>query len=99
VEDEVVRVETMKISGEKIVRTEREVVLQPPDKDKEAKKEPAERPAKAPSLRRPGEDSPDSPDPAARPTKLPQAPPPGPEDPAPSKIPTPDGPGEILPSR
>src|SRR3984893_2513753 len=42
VSDEVVRVETMKVSGEKIVRTEREVILQPTDKekDREAKKEP-----------------------------------------------------------
>src|SRR5947207_14206106 len=53
--DEVVRVETMKVNGEKLVRSEREVAL--PDKDqdknKEAKKEPAERPANAPSMRRP----------------------------------------------
>ena len=38
--DEVVRVETIKVSGEKIVRTEKEIELQHPDKDKEAKKEP-----------------------------------------------------------
>jgi hypothetical protein len=103
VEDEVVRVETMKIGGEKIVRTEREVVLPRPEKDKEkdeeAKKEPGERPAKAPTMRRPGEDSQDGPAPASGATPLPPAPPRGPDDPAPSKIPTPDGPGEILPSR
>jgi hypothetical protein len=101
VDDEVARVETMKIGGEKIVRTEREVVLPQPDKDKdrEAKKEPGERPAKAPTLRRPGEDSQDAPDPAGGATPLPPAPPRGPDDPAPSKVPTPDGPGEILPSR
>jgi hypothetical protein len=101
VDEEVVRVETMKIGGEKIVRTEREVVLPQPDKDKdkEAKKEPGERPAKAPTLRRPGEDSQDAPDPAGGATPLPPAPPRGPDDPAPSKVPTPDGPGEILPSR
>jgi hypothetical protein len=101
VESEVVRVETMKVSGEKIVRTEREVVLQQPDKDrdKEAMKEPAESPAKAPSLRRPGEDSQEAPDPAAQPSAIPRPPPRGPDDPAPSKIPTPDGPGEIVPSR
>ena len=56
--DEVVRVETMKVSGEKIVRTEKEIILQQPDKekekDKEAKSEPGERPANAPSLKRPG---------------------------------------------
>jgi hypothetical protein len=99
VENEVVRVETMKISGEKIVRNEREVVLQQPDKDKEAKKEPAESPAKAPSLRRPGEDTQEAPDPAAQPSAIPRPPPRGPDDPPPSKIPTPDGPGEIVPSR
>ncbi len=62
VADEVVRVETMKVGGEKIVRTEKEVVLQQPDKD--AKKEPEIRPANAPTLRRPGEDSEDAPKPA-----------------------------------
>jgi hypothetical protein len=104
-DDEVVRVETMKVGGEKIVRTEREVVLPHPDKDgdrdrdKEAKKEPGERPAKAPTLRRPGEDTQDAPAPVSGPAPLPTAPPRGPDDPAPSKMPTPDGPGEILPSR
>jgi hypothetical protein len=79
--DEVVRVETMKVSGEKIVRTEREVVL-PKLEDKEAKKEPEERPANAPSLRRPGEDSEDVPKPGSgaaptRPVPPPDIPPPG----------------------
>ena len=55
--DEVVRVETMKVGGEKIVRTEKEVILEKPDKDTEAKKEQEDRPVNAPSLRRPGEDS------------------------------------------
>jgi len=42
--DEVVRVETMKVDGQKIVRTEKEVILQrDKDKDQEAKKEPNER--------------------------------------------------------
>src|SRR5579863_5066351 len=40
VADEVVRVETMKVGGQKIVRTEREVILDKPEK--EAKQEPAE---------------------------------------------------------
>ena len=63
VSDEVVRVETMKVGGEKIVRTEKEVILDKPDKDKdtEAKKEQEDRPANAPSLRRPGEDPEDVP--------------------------------------
>jgi hypothetical protein len=72
--DEVVRVETMKVGGEKIVRTEKEVVLQQPDR--EAKKEPEERPTNAPSLRRPGEDSEDVPRPADGAAPLPPRPPP-----------------------
>lgn len=86
--DEVVRVETMKVGGQKIVRTEKEIILPKPDEQKEAKKE-EERPAGAPSLRRPGEDSEDVPKPAdgvnpvppAAPPTIPQAPgDPGPGD-------------------
>jgi len=62
--DEVVRVETMKVGGEKIVRTDKEIVLPKADEEKEAKKEEQDRPANAPSLRRPGEDSQDVPKPA-----------------------------------
>ncbi len=88
--DEVVRVETMKVDGEKIVRTEKEIILEPSDKDKEAKKEPVERPANAPTMRRPGEDSQDVPKPAngASPMPPPMAPPDPPQ--------TPNGPGEIV---
>jgi hypothetical protein len=75
VEDEVVRVETMKVGGEKIVRTEKEIVLQPPT-DREAKKEPDVRPASAPTMRRPGEDSENVPKPADGPTHRPPAQPP-----------------------
>ncbi len=39
VSDEVVRVETMKVGGQKIVRTEKEIILEKPDKDTEAKKD------------------------------------------------------------
>ena len=87
--DEVVRVETMKVGGQKIVRTEREVVLESPDKNKEAKKEEEERPANAPSLRRPGEDSEDAPKPAdgRGPMPAPTMPPPPPGN---------SGPGDIL---
>ena len=55
--DEVVRVETMKVNGEKVIRTEKEVTLaaQP-----SVAKGPEERPANAPSLRRPGEDAPNA---------------------------------------
>jgi hypothetical protein len=89
---EVVRVETIKVSGEKILRTEREVVLQPPER--EAKKEPEERPTNAPTLRRPGEDSQDVPKPANSQSPLPPLPPP--DAPLPPGNP---GPGEMVPAR
>jgi len=60
--DEVVRVETMKVGGQKIVRTEKEVILQRPDKEEQAKQE--DRAPNAPSLRRPGEDQDNVPKPA-----------------------------------
>ncbi len=91
--DEVARVETMKVDGEKIVRTEKEVFLQP-DTTKEAKKEKEleERPASAPSLRRPGEDQQDVPKPANGAAPPPVMPPPD--------LPqTPSGPGEIVATR
>jgi hypothetical protein len=72
--DEVVRVETMKVGGQKIVRTEKEVILQRPEKDTEAKQE--DRPANAPSLRRPGEDSEEVPKPANGASPMPPAAPP-----------------------
>jgi hypothetical protein len=56
VNDEVVRVETMKVGGQKIVRTEKEIILKRPgDEQTEAKKTDEDRPANAPSLRRAGE--------------------------------------------
>ena len=54
--DEVVRVESMKVSGEKTVRTEKEVDLGGPAVATAAQKE--EHPVKAPTLRRPGEETP-----------------------------------------
>jgi hypothetical protein len=54
--EEVARVETMKVTGEKEIRTEREVDLPP---TAVAEKQ-AERPVNAPTLRRPGEDMPDA---------------------------------------
>jgi hypothetical protein len=71
--DEVVRVETMKVGGEKIVRTAKEVELNPPEKT--AKQEQEQRPANAPSLRRPGEDSQDVPNPSNGASPMPQPPP------------------------
>jgi hypothetical protein len=93
VADEVVRVETMKVGGEKIVRTEKEVVLEQPDKDKEARKEQEERPPNAPSLRRPGEDADDVPKPANGQAPLPPPTMPSPTSPAPG-----NGPGGIVPT-
>ena len=55
--DEVVQVKTMRMGGEKIVRTEKEVELE--EKPKEAKEEPMEKPANAPTLMRPGEQPPE----------------------------------------
>jgi hypothetical protein len=69
--DEVVRVETMKVSGEKIVRNEKEIDLG--HTAVAEKKE--ERPANAPTLRRPGEEMPENS--PARPSTA--APPPDPD--------------------
>jgi hypothetical protein len=55
--DEVVRVETMKVDGQKLVRVDKEVDLGAPTL---AKKQEERRPANAPTLRRPGEEMPDS---------------------------------------
>jgi hypothetical protein len=91
---EVIRVETMRVGGEKIVRTEKEVILEKPDKDTEARKEQEDRPANAPSLRRPGEDQDNVPKPADGVSPVPVAEPP--------TIPQPGGspgPGEMDASR
>jgi hypothetical protein len=91
--DEVVRVETMKVNGQKIVRTEKEVILDK-DEDQEAKKQPSERPANPPSLKRPGEDSDDVPKPSdGAPPPLIMPPPDIPQPQPPS------GPGEIVSAR
>ena len=77
--DEVVRVETMRVGGQKIVRTEKEIILPKPDQQEEAKKEePQERPANAPSLRRPGEDTQDVPKSSDTTNPLPPVAPPPP---------------------
>ena len=94
VNDEVVRVETMKIDGEKILRTQREVTLQPAP-EQEAKATPKEKqdsPANVPSLRRPGEASDDVPKPADGAAPMPPMPPPD--------VPQPQGgPGEMVSAR
>ena len=58
--DEVVRVETMKVDGQKMVRTEKEVDLQPQPSLAKAPDAGGTRPMNAPSLRRPGEPVDDS---------------------------------------
>jgi hypothetical protein len=55
--DEVVRVETMKVDGQKIVRADKEIDLGTPTV---AAKKSGDRPGTAPTLRRPGEQMPDS---------------------------------------
>jgi hypothetical protein len=94
VDDEVVRVETMKAGGQKIVRTEKEINLNRPDKDTEAKKSEQDRPANAPTLRRPGEDTEDVPKPAGGAAPMPPMPPmPPPDIPQPPGSP---GPGDLV---
>jgi hypothetical protein len=81
--DEVVRVETMKVDGQKIVRVEKEVDL---GEATVAKKQ-AERPVNAPTLRRPGEEMPESTpaNPSNTPPMAPVPPPSGPgSDPGPN---------------
>jgi len=74
--DEVVRVETMKVDGQKLVRTEKEV-----DLGTTVAKKQEERPANAPTLRRPGEEMPDS-NPSSMPSGgPPMSPPPTPGPP------------------
>jgi hypothetical protein len=67
--DEVVRLETMKVDGTKLVRTEKELSLDPVTKV--AKQEDEERPPNAPTLRRPGEEKDDSTLPSHAPPRLP----------------------------
>jgi len=78
--DEVVRLEVMKVDGQKIVRTEKEIDLESATKVATEKGEP-DRPASAPTLHRPGEEA-DTNDPvrATSPSSRPPAaplPPPG----------------------
>ena len=84
--DEVVRVETMRVDGQKVVRTEKEVNL---EETTVAKK--SDHPANAPTLRRPGEEMPDTRQeaPSSTPVYAPQ-PTPGPPggDPGPNWLPS-----------
>jgi len=76
--DQVVRVETMKVDGQKIVRVDKEVDLGAPTL---AKKKDEGRPANAPTLRRPGEEMPESS--PENPSKIPPV--------APTPVPDPGG--------
>jgi hypothetical protein len=76
--DQVVRVETMKVDGQKIVRVDKEVDLGAPTL---AKKKDEGRPATAPTLRRPGEEMPESS--PENPSKIPPV--------APAPVPDPGG--------
>ncbi|HEY6766322.1 MAG TPA: hypothetical protein VI386_16315 [Candidatus Sulfotelmatobacter sp.] len=89
--DEVVRVETMKVDGQKLVRTEKEVILEQPEKEAK-QQEPEVRPANAPSLRRPGEDPQEAPKPAEGPAGSPLPPPTMPD---PGSQPSGTGPGSM----
>jgi hypothetical protein len=80
--DEVVRVETMKVDGQKMVRTEKEVDLGPPTVAQKT----GERPANAPTLRRPGEEMPESN--PQNPSRVPPTAPP--QSPGPDKNPAPN---------
>jgi hypothetical protein len=64
--DEVIRVETMKVDGQKVVKTEKEVEINGPAVASAAQKE--SKPVNAPTLRRPGEEDPNAP-PASAPRK------------------------------
>lgn len=81
--NEVVRVETMKVDGQKIVRTEKEVDLKPAATEAAQAEQ---KPVRAPTLRRPGEELPDS----ATPKTLPPAATPPPPPPTPDSNPTPN---------
>jgi len=72
--DEVVRVETMKVDGSKVLRTEKEVDLEP--QPTVAKAADQQKPTNAPSLRRPGEAPPEQGKPAGGAIPVIQPPPP-----------------------
>ncbi|HYL14284.1 MAG TPA: hypothetical protein VEV41_14675 [Terriglobales bacterium] len=87
--DQVVRVEIMKVGGQKIVRTEKEVDINPPATTAKEGEQP--RPANAPTLRRPGEELPGSATPKTVPSgAAPPVAPPPPPSPSPGSSPSPN---------
>ncbi len=95
--DEVVRVETMTVTGQKVIRSEKEVeVAAKPD----SAKAPQERPADAPTLRRPGEaPTPHDPGYNSRNPSNQVPPPPPPIDDGKGGPPTPIDPGSGTPQQ
>lgn len=96
--DEVVRDEIMKVGGEKVVKTEKEVDIKKEPVEAKAGDQP--RPANAPSLRRPGESAPDVNQAGGPANTPPAAPPTGPTAPGdtnPTDAP-PGGPGSTTPN-
>lgn len=77
--DEVVRVETMKVNGEKVLRTQKEVDVNGTAVASAAQKE--NKPANAPTLRRPGEEAPNNNSSAGRSGSVPVTPIPDPPTP------------------
>ncbi|MBV9572647.1 MAG: hypothetical protein JOY93_01240 [Acidobacteriales bacterium] len=59
--DEVVRIETMKVNGERIIRADKEIELEPGTSVAKGSQQPEVKPSSAPSLRRPGEEAPTTP--------------------------------------
>lgn len=92
--DEVTRVETMKVGGEKVVRTDKEIDIKPAESVAKASEQ-QPRPANAPTLRRPGEPMPDETTPKTIPSGStpPMGTPPGPSSPGPGGAPGPGGTG------
>lgn len=71
VKDEVSRVETMQVDGQKIVDTAKQIDLKPLGEQASAKSQTAEDPGQAPTLRRPGEKVESAADPTAPTTTAP----------------------------
>jgi hypothetical protein len=90
--DEVVRLEIMKINGDKIVRTEKEVDVVQTVAEKKPEQPKTAAPTQRPTLRRPG-DEPDPRAPAPASATQPGDPPMLPPEPSASPLPSPGGPG------
>ncbi len=65
--EEVVRLEIMKVDGQKVVRTAKEIEVKPTTTVAESQQPASQQPSKRPTLRRPGEAEPDTVNPASGP--------------------------------